>query len=127
MSVLWLLLSMALAEPPAEALTALGLDSPTTSTRTPGWRSALPQGGLVHAIESDDEKTAREHFAWQKQIAQAGVWPDAPTELIEALGVDEAAGDGAASLLVRKGTVVLYVRDLDDDAKGWVERILPLL
>ena len=124
MSALLLFLSMAFAEPPTQALVELGLDAPTVTTTAPGWRAALPGGGLVRVIQAADEAEASTQFAWQQQTAQSGVWPTAD---LTHLGVDEAVGDGTASVLVRKGTVVLYIRDLGDDASSWAERILPLL
>lgn len=121
-----LLLSLALAsepELPTTELAALGLDTPTTSTTAPGWRAALPGGGLVRVITSTDEADAIAHFEWQQRTAQAAIWPVDATEL----SVDQQVGDGKASLLVRQGTVVLYVRDLSDRSAEWVERLLPIV
>ena len=130
MSALILVLSLAfageapVAESLAAELTTLGLEAPTASERAPDWRTSLPGGGIVRGLQAESEEQAAAQFAWWKTTAQAGVWPEADPK---ALGVDEAAGDGTVSLLVRKGAVVLYVRDLEDHAGAWVERILPVL
>ena len=125
MSTVLLLLSLALAsEPPTEALEALGLDTPTTSEREPGWRAALPDGGLVRAFEGATVDEADAFYDGLKKTAQTAPWPDADAP---ALGVDRAVGDGRATLLIRKGVVVLYVRDLGERSSEWVTKILPLV
>lgn len=127
MSTLLLLLSLALAgepELPVDQLQALGLDAPTTSTTVPGWRAALPGGGLVKGYQAENEEKAKAYFEAQLKTAQAGVWPQAD---LPALDADQAVGDGTVSLLLRKGTVVLYVRDLEEDAATWADKVLPLL
>ena len=119
--LLFLGLAMAAETLPSGAATDLGYTPPTLTEH--GWRAGLPDGGLVKVFTAPDLATAEQHFAWQRRTAQSGVWPDAAT----ALDVDDVAGDGVDSLLVRKGTVVIYVRDLSQDARGQVERLLTRL
>lgn len=128
MNGLLLLLGLALAaetpELPTLAVTAIGLDAPTASGHAPGWRAAIPTGGLVKVFLAQTEAEAELQFQWQERTAQAGVWPEADPA---ALGVDQAKGDGTVSLLVRKGTVVVYVRDLEEHSGDWVKKILPIV
>lgn len=130
MSTILLVLALAsaaepVAEPvaPTEALVSLGLDAPTPA-RDGGFRAALPTGGLVRWVVAKDEAAAIAAFEGLKLTSQSAVWPEAAPEGVVA---DQAVGDGASSVLLRKGLVVVYVRDLGGDAGGWANRVLPLV
>ena len=123
MNTILLLLGLAMAAEtlPSDAAPDLGYTPPTVTEH--GWRAGLPGGGLVKVLTAPDLTTAQQHFAWQHRTAQSGVWPEAATDL----DVDEVAGDGTTSLLVRKGTVVIYVRSLSQDARSEVDQLLTRL
>lgn len=108
---------------PTERLAAIGLGTPTVSVEMPGLsRYPLTSGGLVSLYVTPSVEEANRVF---ERIEQTGAtfWPPAAGPLPG----DRALGDGEAVVLVRDENVVVFVRDLGDQAGAVAARVIGAL
>ena len=104
---------------PLADLAELGVDAPSLSEISDGWRAPLAAGGLVVVDLLPDEDAARAMFASRAETRTTR----AAGSL--ALG-DEAVGDGETYALVRYENVLVSVR-AESDASAVAERLRVLV
>jgi hypothetical protein len=108
---------------PSERLATIGLLAPTVSEEMPGLsRYPLVSGGLVSLFVTPSVDEANRVFDRMEKTG-ATFWPTATGPLPG----ERAVGDGLASILVRDGNVVVFVRDLDGHAGAVAERVIAAL
>ncbi len=93
-----------LAGIPTATLASLGITHIEPSTEAPGWQAAVA-GGWVRMAWHPDSASAHTAFLFQRIAASTRHLPD-----IAAAGADEAAGDPAGFLVVRRGNLIFTIR-----------------